>query len=285
MFRLRKWYLDCVAPSGAGAEAFIGYWARLDWGALRLGYASALHAPARGQLAESHTFLPGRGPALSSQGVRWSCRRLGISAAWHRAAPPVRRTLLDSPAGRIDWDCLLPAGPARLRLPGDGLGGLGYVERLELTCEPWKLPFSTLHWGRFLAPGASLVWIVWEGDEAAPAAASPAPSSSADGALPGGTRWAFRDAEAVELVQFSPSRLVTRQGAEEAVLELECARVLRAGPVVSPALRSVAALATRIPSPFLMAREEKWLSRGRLEDPRRKASIRGWAIHEIVRFR
>ena len=279
MFRLRKWYLDCVAPRGAEVDAFIGYWARLDWGALRLGYASALHVPAAGDAAERHTFLPGRGPALSSQGVRWPCRRLGISAAWHRSAPPIRRTLLDSPAGRIEWDCLLPAGPARLRLPGDGLAGLGYVERLELTLEPWKLPFRTLHWGRFLAPGASLVWIAWEGDDATPATTSPVGSSSGDSEA----RWVFRDSRPVEVVEFSPSRLVTRDGTAEAALQLECARVLRSGPVVSPALRSVAALATRIPAPFLTAREEKWLSRGRLESPERK-SIHGWAIHEIVNF-
>ena len=39
VFRLSKWYMDCVAPDGT---AVLAYWARLTWGLLRLRYAAVL---------------------------------------------------------------------------------------------------------------------------------------------------------------------------------------------------------------------------------------------------
>ncbi len=257
MFRLRKWYLDCVSARG---EAFIGYSARLRWGGLRLGYASALLAPAAGEPIETHTFFPGLPPASGRRGVAWRCHRLGVRGAWRARSEPVRRLLLGEAAAGIEWACVAPAAAARIAAPAGTLAGLGYAEELTLTLEPWRLPFHTLHWGRFLAPSAALVWIVWEGDT--------------------GARLLLRDSRPRALAEFAPGRIVDADGDS---LELTRDRVLRSGPIVSPALRSVARLAKRLPARFLSAREEKWLSRGRLQRAG-APPVTGWAIHEIVRL-
>ncbi len=257
MFRLRKWYLDIVAARG---DAFIGYSARLHWNGLRLGYASALLAPTAGEVSERHTFLPGPAPAPGAV-LRWRCPRLALAGAWRPRVAPCRRTLLSEGAAGIEWECLAPLASARVRVPAGSVSGLGYAERLTLTLEPWRLPFHTLHWGRFLAPAVSLVWIVWEGDTSA--------------------RIALRAGQPCALLEFAPCRLVVDG---DAALQLTRERVLRSGPVVSPALRSVSRLASRLPTPFLSAREEKWLSRGMLEAPG-APPVAGWAIHEVVTLR
>ncbi len=258
MFRLRKWYLDCVSARG---EAFIGYSARLRWGGLRLGYASALLTPAAGDALESHTFFPGAAPAGGVRGVAWRCRRLGVRGAWRSRSEPVRRLLLGDAAAGIAWECVAPSAATRIRAPAGTLAGLGYAEELTLTLEPWRLPFHTLHWGRFLAPSATWVWIVWEGDA--------------------GERLLLRDARIGAPAEFAPCRIVGEDGDS---LELTRERVLRSGAIVSPALRSVGRLMKRLPTRFLSAREEKGLSRGRLRVPG-SPPITGWAIHEIVRLR
>ncbi len=290
-FVLRKWYLDCVTARG---DAFIGYSARLRWDALRLRYTSALVVPATGDATETLSFLPVGAPSPTPRGLRWRCRRLGLVGAWHARAAPIERRLLghgEAEAG-IEWCCVAPAARARVHVRGSSLPGLGYAERLTLALEPWRLPFHTLHWGRFLAAGHSLVWIVWEGDAAAGHGAAALPSAAPEQLVqppagasrpPGSACFVFWDSRPCEVVEFSPSRLVTAGGA---VLELARERVLRAGPIVSASLRALPCLGARVPSSFLAAREEKWLSRGCLRPGRlSSAPLTGWAIHEMVRFR
>ena len=302
-FVLRKWYFDCVTPRG---DAFIGYWARLRWDIVRVRYASTLVAPAGGEARERLTFLPVAAPAPSPRGLRWRCRRLGLASAWHARAPAIERRLLgnasaesgaawlDASEPGIAWDCLAPAATARVRVRGRTLSGLGYAERLTLTLEPWRLPFHTLHWGRFLARGGrSLVWILWESDDddaTASTRASPLPATppgpvvrppAAAGGSPGSACFVFVDSRPADVLEFAPDRLVTGEGAQ---LTLARERALRAGPVVSAPLRALPWLGPRVPPAFLAAREEKWLSRGTLVSPG-AAPVAGWAIHEIVRFR
>lgn len=258
MFLLRKWYLDCVTARG---DVYIGYSARLRWDAVRVCYTSSLVAPAAGAVAEKATVLPVGAPAPSRRGLRWRCRRLGLVGAWHARAASIESVLLGDRAAEIEWACLQPAAAVRLHVGEAALAGLGYAERLTLALPPWQLPFHTLHWGRFVAPGASLVWIAWEGDG-------------------GGARFLYRDARPAELAQFAPDRLVAADGA---TLELAPERVLRSGPIVSQHLHALPCIAARVPDSFLAAREEKWLSHAVLECPG-AAPVSGWAIHEIVRL-
>src|SRR5262249_23596550 len=85
---------------------------------------------------------------------------------WQALEQPVRRTLLASDKGNIDWHCLLPRARGRVVLAGSVVvEGLGYVERLEMTLRPWDLPIRELRWGRFLSEDTGVVWIEWRGQQ------------------------------------------------------------------------------------------------------------------------
>jgi hypothetical protein len=86
VFRLSKWYMDCVAPDGT---ALVAYWARLAWGMVRLRYGAAL-VRRNGKVVEAATLCPGRGPKPQLAGISWRCGSLGIAGHWHALDPPFR---------------------------------------------------------------------------------------------------------------------------------------------------------------------------------------------------
>ena len=67
----------------------------------------------------------------------------------------------------VRWRCLQPRSRATVNLAsGKVVKGLGFLERLDMTLAPWKLPIQELRWGRFLSDRESLVWIDWRGSQA-----------------------------------------------------------------------------------------------------------------------
>jgi hypothetical protein len=261
-FLLRKWYLDCVTADGS---AWIGYWARLRWGALSLSYAALLHGSRTALPTQRQTLRPGAGPRIERSACEWTCAPLGLHAAWKADAEPVERVLLRVPGGGIRWRCHMPNATVRLGVTTGAVGtptlheGRGYVEELELTVPPWRLPFRHLIWGRFTAAGTALVWLQWRGE--------------------------------------SNRQVVVHDGAEHcgakvgnadicmphATLSMSDSMTLRAGPLGSAALRGVPRLVALLPARFRDATECKQLSRGILREPGRE-SIDGWAIHEVVQW-
>lgn len=251
-FRLEKWYLDVVGDDGALA---IAYWSELRWRALRVRAASLLLASARGEVRERSTLRAGPDTAAGPGGVRLRCRPLGLDGAWSGEPRDEPVEVWSGPAGAVEWTCLLPAAPARLSGPGFSVSGTGYAERLRLTAPPWRLPIRSLRWGRFAAPGASLVWLDWQGSHAFSLA------------LVGGRRVALDAAD---------ERAVSAEGGRVR-LWLEEPSPLRAGALGAGPLRR---LAGALPRVLLSLEERKWRSRARLSAAGRSAS--GWAIHEVV---
>jgi hypothetical protein len=261
-FQLRKWYLDCVADDGS---AVVAYRARLRWGPLRLHYAAVLDAPAAGVPRQFHTLRSDASPHLRDDACSWQCARLGVSGRWMARAAPVRRVLLRTARGGIEWHCHQPAADARVEIRRrDGtvavLHGTGYVEELSLTLPPWRLPFDTLWWGRFVAPDASLVWIRWRGR-----------SNRGLAAVDGTVHLRPRVREGGVAV------------AGAAALRFHDHRPLRDGPLGSTALRGLPALVRMLPPAFRAARETKQISRAELRRPGHEP-VRGWAIHEVVQW-
>ncbi len=215
-FRLVKWYADAVAPDGRYA---IVYRASLHYSALRFRY-SALIEGAPGQ------------PAAT---------RLRAPTGWHvvPTAPPYEQTLLETPAGRVHWNCRAPSAS----VAWNGFAGHGYLERIELTIPPWRLPIQTLHWGRFITPHQSLVWIEWLGPH--------------------------------------PLRLTLHNGLPidtpySELLTLHPVATIRQGPIGPNVLQSIPGLSA--PARLLKMHECKLLSRARLHS----TGETGWAIHETV---
>lgn len=262
-FRLTKYYLDCVTASGA---AYIAYAARLRWGPVNVSYAALLESDERGRCRERRTFSGVSRPDAADGTITWACAGLGVSGSWEPTAPPEHARLLDAGRSRIDWEALAPRAACELRLEGEGVvTGTGYVERLELTVLPWRLPFDTLHWGRFLAEGAVLFWIAWDGETR--------------------LRHIRLDGRALPEAHFGPDdiRFGTDGAAgDDIVLSFLQTRTVRRAPIVT-ALGSLPALLRRVPSGFHSAEEEKWVSRACLTEGKRTSS--GWALHERVRLR
>ncbi|HYG82010.1 MAG TPA: hypothetical protein VD861_16550, partial [Pyrinomonadaceae bacterium] len=231
-----------------------------SWKGLSLNYASVLQNWP-GREAETRTTLQeSSAPRAVGSAVEWSSPRLKVAGRWEADAGPIKRILLESSAGKIEWHCLQPRARAEIRV-GENvrLVGLGYVEQLTMTIPPWRLPFEELRWGRFLSAEDSLVWIDWRG-------AHPLNLTFHNGAL-------------AEHASLADDRLA----AGELSLALDCGTVLREGTLAETALNMIPGIDRLFPFRILRAHERKWLSHGVLKKPAAEPST-GWAIHEVVRW-
>jgi hypothetical protein len=248
--------MDCVAADGT---AVIAYWARLTWGLVRVVYASTLVRQG-GQLTEIATLHGGPEPICDSHGITWHCDRLRASGHWNALTGPVSRTLLESNEGSILWHCLVPRASGRVVLTRYGVvEGLGYVERLDMTLRPWKLPIQELRWGRIVTGNSGAVWIAWQG----PRPLTLALVNGCDVATP----------------EIGESGL-TWQGGR---LDLEAGSLLREGPLGTSVLGHIPLVARVTPRRLYDTFERKDLRRGTLHGVDGRVES-GWAIDEIVRF-
>jgi hypothetical protein len=162
MFILDKWYLDVVTRRG---DVAILYAARLRWGAVRVSYASALEDGRDSTHRESHTVRGVHPPQREDGALGWRNRALDVDGRWEPDASPIRSTLASTANGAIRWSCHAPRARATVRVGTCTYDGLGYVEQLRLTLQPWALSFNALRWGRHLSDRHALVWIDWRGAE------------------------------------------------------------------------------------------------------------------------
>lgn len=257
--QISKWYMDCVSEAG---DVLVGYSTIIRWRGLTKGVSSTLeHTEATGP--RTRVSLWGfEFPELDGTTLRWRSRPLGVDGEWIAEEPPVKRRLLDTGEGFIDWSCYQPRARVRVARSGspEPIEGYGYAEHLRTTVRPWELPIEELRWGRFVAAGQSLVWIEWRG---------PRPLALA-----------FHDGRAVEVTALGDDELVLENGAR---LQLDDHLALREGPLVSTVFSKTPLLRSLLPDKMLQTYECKWRSRARLSCPGLQDS-RGWAIHEVVRW-
>jgi hypothetical protein len=181
-----------------------------------------------------------------------------VSGRWSALQRPSSATFFESAEGSVAWTCHQPLASATVTTPRGTWEGLGYVEHLEVGFAPWRLPIDELHWGRFLAPGTSLIWVDWRGPHQRRLVLL-------DGAQVGGAT-------------------VDEAGVRADGLELTFhdSRVLRRGAIGKTALALVPKLDALFPARILATDETKWCSRGVLA--RGGARIEGQVIHEVVRW-
>jgi hypothetical protein len=258
MFRLRAWYLDCVSEAG---DAFLGRSARLSWDGLRVRGSAMLVAPHGGSAEERHSLVPGAEPRTLRNGLSWRCEPVDVEGTWRSRTAPIGRTLLGGHAGALEWACLAPSATARVRAGGAMVDGLGYAECLTLTLDPQELPFRTFFRGRFVAPGASLIWIVWDGVVNA--------------------HFVFLDGRDGPVAQLSPDRIAGEDGT---TMQLEQAHVLQRESALCAALPTLPELAGRPHVPFLTSREETRLRRGTLLRPGKEPTS-GWVVEQELDLR
>jgi hypothetical protein len=258
MFALDKWYLDLVTDLGT---VLVGYAVECRIGPARFRYASLLHASHDRPATERTTLRDVRFPALDGDVLRWNIPALRFEGAWERTAAPIGKTLLDAARGRIEWDCCVPRARVTARLDGAAVAGLGYAERLHLTCLPWQLPFSTLRWGRHVSESGGAVWIEWDGDL--------------------DRRWIWLDGREQPVALLDSDGIT--QCAGQGGLRLMDRRIVLDRQVLESVGRVLPAAIRDRFGPLAGMREQKWLSRSVL---RRDDGIvdRGWTIHEEVRW-
>jgi hypothetical protein len=257
VFRLRKWYLDCVASDGT---TFIGYAARVGSGPVLLSYQATLWRPTSGPARAEYSILPARLPRLGSDELRWGNPRLDVRGSWCGTSASTRHVLLDTRELRVDWRCHLPGARASVSTRCGTVRGSGYCEELILEGDPRRLPIHELHWGRFVERRTSLVWIEWRGEH-------PLKLVALDGK------------------QVSASRIDEDQVRfEGGTLRIEDPRPIRADDVGSAIFGDSRWKRAMVPNVVARWREEKWLSRGRLTRPGAPMSA-GWVVHERVGLR
>lgn len=253
-FSLVKWYMDCVTEAG---DAAILYCADLQWRRVHLAYSSILSV--LGQSVESHSSMSRYRLFSTGDQILVEFPRLDVSGKWEAEAAPVQRTLYESAAGAVEWNCLQPRSSVNLRIGERELTGLGYAEGLTLTLPPWQLPMRQLRWGRFVSPQDSLAWIDWQGDYS--------------------TSFAVHNGRVFDTLSVTDSGIAI-QGV---TLRMEESLSLRAGKLGSTVLPGVPALGKLLPRSLLNIEEQKWRSRGILNAPDR--SSHGWVIHEVVNWK
>lgn len=256
-FAVDKWYLDLVTRDGV---AVVGYRLAVRWLAFDLQVAARLRV-APGEAPDERSALGDTAaPEIDGRHLSWSPERLGLQATWQAIDAPIACTLLDSPAGRIEWSCPMPRARASVVVDGTRHDGLGYVEHLRLTLPPWAFPFHTLRWGRHVSDQHALVWIEWDGEHS--------------------QRSAWLDGVP------QPDARVVATGVDG----LTGARALRWRQGHDITRRHVGATLARV-APALGAmvagrlaamQEHKQCARSALVDPNGRAIDDGWAIHEVV---
>jgi hypothetical protein len=250
-FHLRKWYFDCVSPTG---DAAILYLARLRWRSAVLNYASLLLLN-DGQIITRSSVRRFKSFDDTLDHLELKLPNLNISASLHAQQPPINRTILNG----VTWTCLHPKSDVSIVAGSITLRGLGYAERLDLTIPPWKLPLHELHWGRFLSPEDSLVWIDWRGQHQTTV-------------LIHNGRDVHPEHIGADEIRFEPASTLT----------LDRRHILRTGHLGQTVLPAAPALNRFFPRNVFNIRETKWCSVGKLTAPDHASA--GWAIHEIVEW-
>jgi hypothetical protein len=139
--------------------------------------------------------------------------------------------------------------------------GLGYVDYLNLSVRPWRLPFDELRWGRYLSAQDSIIWMDFKG------------------AFP--ETFVVRNGVTCRRASVTDDDIHLED--EGLALSFGDRQILRDGTLVSTALSVVPGIRSVLPARMLFTRETKWRSRGILRKGESTVNT-GWTIHEVVRW-
>lgn len=158
-FVLTKWYYDLVDDR---SNAFIGYFADLQWGNVKLRYeGSIFFESASRQTKQRNNFRFSSTVSeidTSESLITFPSGR----GTWDVLDSSYKAELLGGQTP-IHWECFQPKSDARLTFEDQTIQGFGYAEKITLRLAPWRLPIKELFWGRYHSMQNTVVWIRWVG--------------------------------------------------------------------------------------------------------------------------
>jgi hypothetical protein len=158
IFHLQKQYFDGIDSNG---NTFILYYAQLKLLNIPIHYSSKIIA-SESYLSEKSTL---RKTIVPRENRQFQNDRLNCKLTYQNQKdfPPIEEILWEEKDKYIKWKVFLPHAIFQFTNEDETWKGLGYSETLELNFVPWKLPISTLKWGRFLSENHSVIWVEWLG--------------------------------------------------------------------------------------------------------------------------
>lgn len=254
-FSLEKYYVDLVTAEG---QYFIGYSARLNWGAIKINYRAALHHPSLTGINSGPSLSSSDSPDEGDSIFTWRNAKLGFDGQWCRLAATERQILLQKDEGIVDWRCIQPSARVQLTTAsGAEIRGLGYVEFLNLTIPPWQLGLQTLLWGRFVSEDHSVVWIEWQGKH--------------------DLKLLICDGQKAMKPQISDNFV----RCESFELSLQRAELIREDSIGETLISKIPSILKAAPIEFFGGKEQKYVSLGQLAFVD-GSNHTGWVIHERV---
>lgn len=158
MFNLKKYYFDGIDKEG---NAFILYYAELKLLGFKIPYSSYILS--NGQYSDEKSTLNNSNIGINNS--TFSNSKLKISGVWNIQSLAISEVLWQHNKSKINWNCIVPKAEFEAYIDNQLFSGLGYSEILELNFVPWKMPISTLKWGRFLSKNHTIIWIEWIGKQ------------------------------------------------------------------------------------------------------------------------
>jgi len=160
-FCIEKTYLDGIDKEG---NSFILYTAQLKIFNIKIPYSAIIFSNAQNQLQEQSkmqsSILKNKQNSLIFEN-----KTLEIRGEWKRITHPIRNVLYTVKNKELVWNCHHPKTHFEIQFKNQTFKGLGYAETLQLPFLPWRLPISTLKWGRFLSENHEIIWIEWLGTQ------------------------------------------------------------------------------------------------------------------------
>ncbi|MDX1762523.1 MAG: hypothetical protein R3218_10245 [Christiangramia sp.] len=262
-FHLNKWFLDFIGNNG---ESMIFYAAKLSWKGMTVHYASWIHYhPEKDFKIRSH-FRNVQIPEKKDMQITWHDDKFMISGSWEAIGKPLQARIFEDDDGYLDWNCFQPASKVRLKIKDKVTEGIGYVEQLILTTPPWHIQMDNLRWGRFHSLSDTMVWIELRKENK--------------------QQWLWLNGEKIINCSIEDDQIRSQE--KNFLLNLDRGVVLeyekKIYHVVHKLLRYLPGFNKLMPTNFLMAQNNKWLSKGEFQNKGNPVT-QGMAIHEWVNFK
>ena len=262
-FKLSKWYLDCINSEG---EAIIIYAAKITYNKLVIPYNSVIYSFNGNKFFHKSRFRKLSFPEITSSKIIFKDKKHEIYGQWESETPGISQEIFKSENGIAHWNCHHPKANAVVEFNNTSrINGLGYVEHISLTIEPWNIPMRQLKWGRFISSEAYIVWIEMKNDPL--------------------QQWLWYNGKLLPNCTITNDAILINEKNAELVFSRKI--IIESEKKVSNLVKSlvefIPGLRKKMTSSFLYADETKWLSKGTLKCAGQTKS-NGWVIHEFVNF-